>query len=235
MKTKIYAITTILIFLSFMGCGKLKESVEKRVDEKVNKEVEKQTQEVNKQLQQADSVMKSAGEETDKEAKIKEALDEEKILNDENGQWAITADASSTYAGENASKEAAWSPYKMVGKPDVETFGDNGNAWASKDADRGIEWVKLTFPKTVNATEIRIRQTYGPGAIIKIELIDDKGSSHTVWEGVDKTKYEPNKIKYFAATFDKTDYKTKVVKITLATNSVPGWNEIDAVQLVGTK
>ena len=50
-----------------------------------------------------------------------------------------------------------------------------------------------------------------------------------------KTKYEPNKIKYFIANFEKTAYKTKVTKITIATNSVPGWNEIDAVQLVGTK
>ena len=54
-----------------------------------------------------------------------------------------------------------------------------------------------------------------------------------MFEGVDKTKYEQEKIQYFIAKFDKTDYKTKTVKITLATNSVPGWNEIDAVQLVG--
>ncbi|HEX7680273.1 MAG TPA: hypothetical protein VF713_19230 [Thermoanaerobaculia bacterium] len=33
--------------------------------------------------------------------------------------------------------------------------------------------------------------------------------------------------------FDKTTYKTDRVKVTLATNVVPGWNEIDAVQLVG--
>ena len=65
------------------------------------------------------------------------------------------------------------------------------------------------------------------------ELIDEKEKNHTVWEGVDKTKYEPNKIQYFIAKFDKTDYKTKSVKITLATNAGTGWKEIDAVQLVG--
>ena len=37
----------------------------------------------------------------------------------------------------------------------------------------------------------------------------------------------------FNVSFEKTAYKTKTVKITLATNSVSGWNEIDAVQLVG--
>jgi hypothetical protein len=35
-------------------------------------------------------------------------------------------------------------------------------------------------------------------------------------------------------TFPKTDYKVDHVKITLATNLVPGWNEIDAVQLLGS-
>jgi hypothetical protein len=56
---------------------------------------------------------------------------------------------------------------------------------------------------------------------------------HTVWEGPDKTVYKENTIQYLIAKFDKTTYKVKSVKITLATNAVQGWNEIDAVQLVG--
>ncbi len=225
MKTKINLFIVFLIIAGVAGCSKVKE----KVDEKVNEQVQKTTEEVNKQLKEADS-LKSAGEQMDREKKVEEALEEEKILNDAKGQWAVDAEASSTYASD---KEAGWAPVKMTGKPDVETYGDNGNAWAPKEADKGIEWIKLTFPEAINANEIRIRQTYGPGAIIKIELIDDKGKSSTVWEGVDKTKYEPNKIKYFVVAFDKTAYKTKVAKITLATNSVQGWNEIDAVQLVG--
>lgn len=233
MKTKINFVIIFLLAAGLIGCSKISDKIEKKVGEKVNQEVQKQTEEVNKQLQTADSLTKSAGEQTEKEMKVKEALDEEKILNDPNGEWASDADASSTYSADPKDKESGWSPYKMVGKPDVESYGDNGNAWASKSPDKGIEWVKLTFPKAVNATGVRIRQTYGPGAIIKIEIIDDKGKNHTVWSGVDDTKYKPNMIKYFTTNFDKTNYKTKSVKITLATNSVPGWNEIDAVQLVG--
>jgi hypothetical protein len=222
---------SIIAFISIalFGCGKVKEKVEEKV-----KVSEKSKQEAEKQVQ-ADSIKESVAKENEKQQKVMEALDEEKIVNDENGQWASEADASSTYAGENAGKNASWSPNQMAGKPDVEHYGDDGRAWAPKDQDKGIEWVKLTFPKAVNATDVRIRQTLNPGSIIKIELIDTDGKSHTVWEGVDKTKYEADKIKYFIASFDKTPYKTKVVKITLATNSVPGWNEIDAVQLVGSK
>jgi hypothetical protein len=229
MKTKINFITVLLIAAGLTGCGKIQEKLEKKVDE----QVQKSTEEVSKQLKEADSLTKSAGEQMDKETKVKEALDEQKIIDDPKGQWAVNADASSTYATDETDKNAAWSPNKMTGKPDVETYGDNGNAWAPKQSDKGIEWVKLTFPKEVTASDIKIRQSYGPGAIIKVELIDDRGKSHIVWESVDKTTYEPNKIRYFNASFDKTVYKTKTVKITLATNSVRGWNEIDAVQLVG--
>lgn len=232
MKTKLNLIIILTIVFTSGACNKLKESVEKKIDEKVNEQVQKTTEEIDKTLERVDSTLESAGEEIDKEAKIKEALDEEKILNDKKGQWVKSAEVSSTFAPEDEN-EAPWSSSKLIGKPDVEEYGDNGNAWASSGSDRGIEWVKLTFPKAVFASEVRIRQTFNPGAIIKIELIDDKGKSNTIWEGVDKIKYSPNTIKYFTASFKKTGYKTKTVKITLATNSVKGYNEIDAVQLVG--
>lgn len=224
----------IIIFTTFLyfGCGKIKDTVQKKVDEKVNEQVEKTKQDIDKEMLKADSIKKSI-EEMDKETKVKNALEEEKIINDEKGQWAIEAEASSQYAADNAEKTAMWMPYHATGKPDCETYGDNGNAWVSKEQDKGIEWIKLTYNKAVNATEVRVRQNCGPGAIIKIELIDENGKSHIVFEGVDKTKYKENTIEWMMAKFNKTDYKTKTIKITLATNSVPGWNEIDAVQLIG--
>ncbi|MGH8315862.1 MAG: hypothetical protein ACRETU_12015, partial [Steroidobacterales bacterium] len=72
-----------------------------------------------------------------------------------------------------------------------------------------------------------------PGAIIKIELIDEGTGKHTLWAGIDDTKYENNKITWLNRTFEKTSYRVAGAKITLATNAVPGWNEIDAVQIVG--
>jgi hypothetical protein len=85
----------------------------------------------------------------------------------------------------------------------------------------------------VHATELRIRQSNAPGAIIKVELIDDKGGRHGIFSGVDETAYPPQTISWFNAKTDKTDYLVKGAVITLATNAVDGWNEIDAVQLVG--
>jgi len=89
------------------------------------------------------------------------------------------------------------------------------------------------FAKAVHATELRIRQSNAPGAIIKVELLDDKGGKHAIFSGVDETSYPPQTITWFTAKTAKTDYLVKGALITLATNAVSGWNEIDAVQLLG--
>ena len=206
------------------ACGKKTEEAKK--DDKAAQEKKEMTMQ-----QKKDDSLKAASDQMEREKKVKAALEEEKILKDTLGQWVTGAEASSTYQDHKGSE--SWSAEQMIGKPDVEAYGDNGKAWTSKESEMGLEWVKLTYSKAVNATEIKIRQTYNPGSIIQVELIDEKGKSHTVWEGIDKTKYEPNTIQYFNVKFDKTDYKTKTVKITLATNSLPGWKEIDAVQLIG--
>jgi len=52
-----------------------------------------------------------------------------------------------------------------------------------------------------------------------------------VWTGADSTQG----LNVLIVEFPKTAFKTNRVKLTLATNVVPGWSAIDAVQLVGTE
>ena len=155
------------------------------------------------------------------------ALDE--IKNDPKGQWAIEAAASSSY--QDAKGATGYSPDQAVGAPNVDRYGDNGSAWTPKTEDAGIEWIDLKFPKPVHATQVRVRESCGSGAVIKVEVFDEQGAGHAVWSGNDPTK----DLNYLMVKFPKTAYKTARVKVTLATNVVPGWNEIDAVQLVGTE
>jgi hypothetical protein len=229
---KLTLILILLIsFVFFTSCGKKSGQDQSSQREDTKKEETKQQEKTKSEIE--DSLRQVQAEQNEKDAKIKMALEEQKILDNEKGQWAIEAEASSTYAGDKKNKQAGWHENQMTGKPDVERYGDDVKAWASSEADKGIEWVLLTYPKAVTAEEILVRQTYNPGAIIKIELIDENGKNHTVWEGNDKTKYAANEISWFSAKFDKTTYKTKRVKITMACNAVSGWNEIDAVQLIG--
>jgi hypothetical protein len=156
------------------------------------------------------------------------ALKQDDIKNDPNGQWAIQATASSTY--NDAQGTSGWSANQATGAPNVDKYGDDGKAWTSKTPDGGIEWLDLKYPKPVHAEEVRVRESFGSGAVIKVEIFDEQGAPHRVWAGNDPT----TDLNYLMVKFPKTAFTTDRVKITLATNVVPGWNEIDAVQLIGT-
>ncbi len=157
------------------------------------------------------------------------ALKQDEIKNDPKGQWAIAAEASSTY--NDAKGTDSWSANQATGAPNVDKYADDGHAWAPKTPDAGIEWLVLTFPKAVHAEEVRVRESCGSGAVIKIEAYDEAGTPHQLWAGNDPT----TDLNYLIIKTPKTDYKTEKLKVTLATNVVPGWNEIDAVQLVGAE
>ena len=170
----------------------------------------------------------ASAETTAKMAAADWALKQDEIKKDPNGQWAIQAAASSTY--NDAHGTDSWSANQATGAPNVENYGDNGAAWTSKTQDGGIEWLDLKYPRPVYATQVRVRESCGSGAVIKIEVYDEQGGAHAVWQGNDPT----TELNYLMVKFPKTTFKTDRVKVTLATNIVSGWNEIDAVQLVGT-
>lgn len=156
------------------------------------------------------------------------AVMQDQIKNDPNGQWATSAIASSTYG--DAKEMEDWAPNHVAGAPDVEKYVDDRNAWAPKTEDGGLEWIEASYAKPVFATAVRVRESCGSGSIIRIELIDEAGQYHPVWAGVDPT----TELNYLMVNFPKTPFKAIRVKITLATNTIPGWNEIDAIQLVGS-
>jgi len=170
----------------------------------------------------------SAAEASAKMAAADWAMKQDEIKNDPNGQWAMQATASSTYG--DAQGTAPYSANQATGAPNVDKYADDGAAWAPKTADGGIEWLDLKYPKPVYATEVRVRESCGSGAVVKVEIFDEQGAAHAVWQGNDPTK----ELNYLLVKFPKTAFKTARVKVTLATNVVPGWNEIDAVQLLGT-
>jgi hypothetical protein len=164
-----------------------------------------------------------------KRALIEWALKQDEIKNDPHGQWAVEAKASSSY--NDAQGTAHYSASQATGAPDVEAYGDNPSAWMPKTPNGGIEWLELRYAKPVHATAVRLRESCGSGAVIKVEVFDEQGAAHTVWSGVDPTK----DLNYFTIEFPRTPYKASRLKVTLATNTVSGYKEIDAVQLVGTE
>ncbi len=95
--------------------------------------------------------------------------------------------------------------------------------------NKGEEWIELEYQTHVYATAVKIYQSYNPGAVTKLEVKDEKGEYHTIWTGDDET----SGLGSLDITFPKINFKTNIIKITLDTKKIPGWNEIDAVELVG--
>ena len=122
-----------------------------------------------------------------------------------------------------------WGPEQVTGEPDTMQSGDISTAWAPREQDGGEEWLKLDYEKSVDIAEVRVRETYNPGAISKVTAFLANGSEVTLWEGVEPKATAPVEMSFTIPA----SVNAKSVKVYLDTKRVPGWNEIDAVQIIG--
>lgn len=122
-----------------------------------------------------------------------------------------------------------WSAAKVVGPPDADPSHDDPRAWASASPDTGLEWLELRFKPPMRAHTLRVYEVHSAGAVVRVTALDEQGGNHILWSGVDPTP-APG---VFEIAFGLTSYRIQSVKITLDTTLHPGWNEVDAVELVG--
>lgn len=139
-------------------------------------------------------------------------------------QWASEATASTEY------NRPTWAASQATGPPNTSGAGDFSTAWASKDPDGDSEWLALTYQTAVEPVTVRVHETYNAGAIVKVELRDSTGAWRTVWEGVATATPAD---RWFEVNVKGEGWTTREVRLTLDSDAVPGWNEIDAVELVG--
>ncbi|MCB9535382.1 MAG: hypothetical protein H6704_03890 [Myxococcales bacterium] len=123
--------------------------------------------------------------------------------------------------------QAGWSPAAAKGAPDATKHADDPRAWATLAADAGAEWLELGYDRAVEVGEVRIHQTFNPGAVRRVEAFDDSGKAVELWSGVDKARGVELKIE------PAKTVRTQRLRIHLDTTRISGWNEIDAVALVG--
>lgn len=142
-------------------------------------------------------------------------------------QWAVSAKASSSYG------ETSWGPMQATGAPNVTDCVDNDKAWASKDSTT-LEWIELSYDIPVAPTKINIHQSYNPSQVVEVDLISTDGTTYVAWQGKpESVAYCPDEM---AITIDLQEkfLANKVVVIVDQSILKLGWNEIDAVELVGT-
>ncbi|HWN95478.1 MAG TPA: hypothetical protein VNT99_10630 [Methylomirabilota bacterium] len=123
----------------------------------------------------------------------------------------------------------SWGPEQAAGEPDTFQAGDISTAWAPLEQDGGEEWLKLDYEHAVDIAEVRVRETYNPGAISKVTAFLANGTEVVLWEGVEPPSQAPVEMSFQVPS----NVNAQSVKVYLDTTRVPGWNEIDAVQLIG--
>ncbi|MCX6053889.1 MAG: hypothetical protein NTZ74_03045 [Chloroflexi bacterium] len=139
-------------------------------------------------------------------------------------QWARSAIASSEFG------DTSWAAYQATGKPDVDSCSDSGLAWASSSTDT-LEWIELSYDVAVTPTEINIYQSYNPSQVIEVQVTDTEGIQYSVWTGnVETVETCPDLLTLPIGLNIKIN---KVMIIIDQSILGVGWNEIDAVELVG--
>ena len=159
-------------------------------------------------------------------------------INDE--QWSVTRwdRAGAIQIKSVRMKGAGWSPQQAAGAPDTLTLGDQTSAWASQSSDGSPEWLILKYPRPVIPREVDVYESCAPGALVKVTVFDDKDNEIEAWSGTDPTPATPGTtggavpVSKIRVTLN---VPTRTLKIYLACDKVPGWNEIDAVGLVSDK
>lgn len=126
-------------------------------------------------------------------------------------------------------EKRAWGPEQATGAPDTFQAGDLRTAWAPRSQDGGPEWLQVGFLRAVTIAKVRVRETYNPGAIIRVTALSEGGGEFTLWEGSEPHSVAPVEMEFTAAV----SVTARSVKVYLDTSLVPGWNEIDAVELIG--
>ncbi|MBN1120322.1 MAG: PPC domain-containing protein [Anaerolineae bacterium] len=141
-------------------------------------------------------------------------------------QWAVRATASSQYT------DTDWSASQATGETDTPECGDYDTAWASASAT-GVEWLQLEYATPVVPTTVVIYETYNPGALYQIDVIGVSGSQYTAYMTSPEIKaYCPMTRSFEIAGIDE---KVDTVILYFDQSDHSGWNEIDAVMLIGTE
>ncbi len=116
-----------------------------------------------------------------------------------------------------------------AGAPNTAQCGDNNTAWASS-ASSGTDWLRLTYAQAVIPTRIVIFESFNPGAVTLVEVLDQQGNSTIVYRGSPARGGAcPGQL---VIEVKGVSAPVKTVQVTIK-HTV--WSEIDAVQLIGVE
>ncbi len=149
------------------------------------------------------------------------------------GQQEIQQYAASARASSELS-QLDWGAVQINGPPNTPECGDFRTAWASAQPNEAAS-ITVFFPELVKPTGLLIYETYNPGFIVRVTFTDVYGKEHILYETTTPQLRSSCPFTLALAVPD-ADYKGNTVTIFVdQATSAGGWNQIDAVQLIGAK
>ncbi len=144
-------------------------------------------------------------------------------------QWGVEAEASSEFSN------TEWNAEQAVGEPDSPGCGDYQFSWASAASD-SIDTLIVRYPESVYPLEIIIHESFNPDQIVKVEVLNaDRGIYYTVLQKNPLQVDRPCPFE-LSVPVSGINFRTNTVRITVDQSQLGlGWNEIDAVQLIGAR
>jgi hypothetical protein len=106
------------------------------------------------------------------------------------------------------------------------------SAWASADST-SVDWLEVRFDVPVTPTQVNIYESNSPSQVVKVEMIDAAGGYHEVYSATPKAEETCPYV--LSIQVNGANYQAVGAKITIDQSVLNlAWNEIDAVELVGT-
>ena len=117
--------------------------------------------------------------------------------------------------------------------PNTTECGDFATAWATKKPTDTAA-ITLLYPELVTPTGVIVYESFNPGFISRIDFTDIYGEVHTLYEGQVQARGQcPFQ---FVVPVQNADYEGSRLTIYLdQTTSAGGWDQIDAVELIGIR
>lgn len=148
------------------------------------------------------------------------------------GRRLVTQYAASA-SSETERAQVAQGAVQAVGPPNTPECGDFRTAWATENPNSTGE-LTLYFAELVRPRAVRIYETYNPGFITQVDFVDVFGETHVVYQSAPQALGQCPFVREIAIDDVEAPGNTVVIRVD-QTASTGGWNEIDAVELVGIK
>jgi BTB/POZ domain len=159
-----------------------------------------------------------------------EEEDDEEVQQQLSAQWVAAVPRCSSEFGE---QQQQWTGDCIVGPPGVAIYGDHPEAWAPAEWGTAYEWVELQLAVPCQIQQIRIYESFTPGALWRVQLWQNDRFVLVHEQNPRCGQYPPQlRVEQVRIAPDRQLVSDRI-KLEFDQRGGLDWYEIDAVQVLG--